>query len=77
MARTTFSGPVHSKNGFVGDVTPANPVQLPSFELSELPDAAENVGKIAYVSDANINAGAVVFSNGSDWIDPSTGLAVA
>jgi len=61
--------------------TSANPVftgtvTLPSYTLTTLP-AATVAGKLIYVSNANAAAGAVAFSNGTNWIDPSTGLPVA
>lgn len=83
MAKTTFTGPLHSTNGFVGDVTgdvtgsitQTAPMELRSYTVAEVPIAAENVGSMIYVSDT-AGGGAVAFSNGTDWIDVVTGLAV-
>ena len=87
MARTTFSGPVKSDNGFEGDVTGnvtgnltgtasavSGPVTLRAFTTTTLPTVV--VGGLIYVSNANSNAGTVCFGKGSSWIDISTGVAV-
>lgn len=65
MARTTFSGPVRSLNGFEGDVIPSGPVALPSISRSELPNAEDHAGALVFVSDEQI----VAFSDGSGWVD--------
>lgn len=79
MAKSTFSGPVVSKNGFhgelVGRVVPLTPVLLPEYTLATLPDAAENTGSMIFVTDAG--SGEMAFSNGTDWISVVTGVAVA
>ena len=89
MSRTTFSGPVKSDNGFEGDITGnvtgivTGIVNLSEFTLSPdtLPDnAATATGAIIFVSDATTvgsGTGTVCFNDGTDWIDISTGLAVA
>ena len=71
MARTTFQGPVHSNNGFVGALTP------PQATVATLPTASSTEGQILYVTDANSGAGTIAFSNGTNWIDVKTGIAVA
>lgn len=77
MASTTFSGPVTSQNGFIGSVNASGyTVQIPSALLAGLPSAA-TAGQILYVSNANAGVGTVCFSNGTNWIDIKTGLAVA
>jgi hypothetical protein len=73
MARTTFSGPVKSNNGFEGNIT-GTPT-LAAYTLASLPTVV--VGALIYVSDANTGAGTVCFGKGSSWIDIKTGLAVA
>ena len=76
MASTTFSGPVTSNNGFIGNVT-GNTVgmpTLPAYTTTTLPTVV--VGGLIYVSNANTNAGTVCFGKGSSWIDIKTGLAV-
>jgi hypothetical protein len=77
MARTTFSGPVKSDNGFEGNVVGniAGTPTLVAYTLATLP--AVVVGALIYVSDANTGAGTVAFGKGTSWIDIKTGLAVA
>lgn len=80
MANTSFTGPVISQNGFIGSVTgavdaSAGTILLPSALVGALPSAAV-AGRILYVSDANTGAGTVCFSNGANWIDIKTGVAV-
>lgn len=72
MASTTFSGPVTSNNGFIGDL--AGMAVLPAYTVATLPTVV--VGGLIYVSDANTNAGTVCFGKGSSWIDIKTGAAV-
>ena len=96
MARTTFSGPVKSNNGFEGAVTgnltgnvtgnvtgnltgavdsSAATIEAPQALVGALPSAA-TVGRLLVVTDANAGVGTVCFSDGTDWIDVKTGLAV-
>ncbi len=80
MASTTFSGPVTSTNGFIGDVTGtasavSGTVVASAYTLSTLPTVVAN--QIIVVTDANSGAGTVCFGNGASWIDIKTGLAVA
>jgi|Laugresu1bdmlbdd_1035124.scaffolds.fasta_scaffold202749_2 hypothetical protein len=93
MARTTFSGPVKSDNGFegaivgnvtgnvVGNLTGSVDASAGTVRIvSALLSAlppATVAGRLLYVSNANTGAGTVAFSNGSAWIDIKTGLAVA
>lgn len=65
MARTTFSGPIRSLNGFEGDVTPTGPVSLPSIDRSELPNAEDHAGALVFIADEQT----IAFSDGSDWKD--------
>lgn len=80
MASTTFSGPVTSTNGFIGNVvgnvtgTSTGMAVLPAYTTTTLPTVV--VGGLIYVSNANTNAGTVCFGKGSSWIDIKTGLAV-
>ena len=80
MASTTFSGPVTSTNGFIGNVTgnvtgtSTGMAVLPAYTTTTLPTVV--VGGLIYVSNANANAGTVCFGKGSSWIDIKTGLAV-
>lgn len=81
MARTTFSGPVNSVNGFEVDGTAtvlpdgSAPVPLGTFTVGTLPSAAANEGSLIYVSDS-ATGGTAAVSNGTDWIDLIDGLAV-
>ena len=88
MSRTTFSGPVASDNGFIGDVTGNvtgnvtgtasavnGAITANGYTLATLP--AVVVNGIIVVTDANSGAGTVCFGKGTDWIDIKTGLAVA
>jgi len=67
MANTTFSGPVSSDNGFV----------VPTFTLATLPTAT--AGLLIYVSDATGASltGSLCFGNGTNFVDVTTGAAVA
>lgn len=90
MARTTFSGPVKSNNGFEGNVTGnvtgdvtgnvtgnvTGTPTLAAYTLLTLPTTVV-AGALIYVSDANSGAGTVCFGKGTDWVDIKTGLAVA
>lgn len=80
MASTTFSGPLTSTNGFVGNVTGtasavSGAITAQGYTLATLP--AVVVNGIIVVTDANTGAGTVCFGKGTDWVDVKTGLAVA
>ena len=75
MASTTFSGPVTSTNGFVGNVTGdvtgdvVGAVQLPTYTVVTAPSAsAAGAGTIIYVSNGLAGAPTVAVSNGTIWI---------
>ena len=78
MANTTFSGPVTSTNGFVGDVTGdvVGLVQVPTYTVATAPSAASIAGTIVYVSDGLAGAPCLAVSDGTDWISPA-GTAIA
>lgn len=78
MANTTFSGPVISTNGFVGDVTGdvIGAVQLPTYTVASAPSATGLTGTIIYVSNGLAGAPCVAVSNGTNWISPA-GTAIA
>jgi hypothetical protein len=67
MANTTFSGPVLSDNGFIA----------PTYTLATLPTAT--AGLLIYVSDATGDSltGSLCFGNGTNFVDVTTGAAVA
>jgi len=75
MARTTFSGPVKSDNGFegniTGSVTLATFVALTPVLTAALPAAATaNRGQVRLISDngAGNNEFCLVISTGSAWV---------
>ncbi len=78
MASTTFSGPVTSTGGFVGDVTGdvVGLVQVPTYTVATAPSAASIAGTIIYVSDGLAGAPCLAVSDGTDWISPA-GTAIA
>ena len=71
MASTTFSGPVTSTNGFVGDVTVNDFIKLTAVATSALPAAAAaNAGQVRLINDngAGNNETCLVISTGSAWV---------
>jgi hypothetical protein len=75
MASTTFSGPVTSQNGFVGDVsgdvTVTSFVKLTAIATAALPAAAAgNAGQVRLINDngAGNNETCLVISTGSAWV---------
>lgn len=76
MANTTFSGPVNSTNGFVGDVTGA--IKLPTFTVATAPSAVTaGAGTMIYVSDGAAGSPVVAFSDGTDFLRVDTRAAIA
>ena len=75
MASTTFSGPVTSTNGFVGDisgdVTVTDFVKLTAILTENLPTAAAaNAGQVRLISDngAGDDEYCLVISTGAAWV---------
>jgi len=71
MARTSFSGPVASANGFEGDVTVTDFLKLTAIETAALPTAAAaNAGQVRLISDngAGDDEYCLVISTGSAWV---------
>lgn len=73
MAQTSFSGPVRSENGFVGDVTGnvAGVLTLTAQTTASLPAAsASNAGQVRLINDngAGNNEFCLVVSTGSAWV---------
>jgi hypothetical protein len=69
MARTTFSGPVASTNGFIAPtytVTTANAI----------PAADRTIGQVIYVSNGRAGLPTLAVFNGTNWIS-SAGIAIA
>jgi hypothetical protein len=72
MASTTFSGPVTSTNGFVGDI------KLPTYTVATAPSASDaGAGTIIYVSNGAGGTPILAFSNGTDWKRSDTGATIS
>lgn len=77
MARTNFSGPVASANGFIGSIqTVGGAVALPSYLKTALPSATSNTGALIYVSDAATGA-CPAYSNGTAWLRVDTSAVIS
>lgn len=75
MSSTTFSGPVTSNNGFVGDIVGA--VRLPTFAVATAPSAAAaGAGTVIYVTNGLAGDPTLAVSNGTNWIS-SAGTAIS
>lgn len=71
MAQSTFSGPVASSNGFIGDVTVADFMKMTAVTTASLPAAsAANAGQVRLISDNGVgdNEYCLVISTGSAWV---------
>lgn len=84
MARTTFTGPVKSLNGFEGDVTGGvtgnvvGSIKLPTYTVAGAPAATGLAGTLIYVSNGLAGAPCVAVSDGTNWISPAgTTIAAA
>jgi hypothetical protein len=76
MASTTFSGPVTSTNGFVGDITGA--IKLPTFTVGTAPSAVTaGAGTMIFVSNGAAGSPVVAFSDGTDFLRADTLAAIA
>lgn len=79
MASTTFSGPVTSTGGFVGDVTGdvTGTVTVPSYAFDDLP-ATATAGAIVLVTDAGAGEDEVIlcYGDGTNWLRVDTGATV-
>ena len=72
MASTTFSGPVTSTNGFIGDI------KVPTYTVATAPSASSaGAGTLVYVSDGAAGSAILAFSDGTDWLRSDTGAAIA
>lgn len=79
MARTTFSGPVASTNGFIGAVTGnvAGTVTLPTYTVTSANAlATKPAGQIIYVSNGLAGSPCIAVGNGTNWISPA-GTAIS
>ena len=76
MASTTFSGPVTSTAGFVGDLTGA--AKLPTYTVASAPSASTaGAGTIIYVSNGAAGNPILAFSDGTNWKRSDTGATIA
>jgi hypothetical protein len=72
MANTTFSGPVTSTNGFVGDIT------VPTYTVANAPSAVTaGAGTVVYVSNGAAGSAILAFSDGTNWKRSDTGATIA
>jgi len=72
MANTTFSGPVTSTNGFIGDI------KVPTYTVATAPSASSaGAGTLIYVSNGAAGSAILAFSDGTDWLRSDTGAAIA
>ena len=79
MARTTFSGPVASTNGFICAVTGnvAGTVTLPTYTVTSANAlATKPAGQIIYVSNGLAGNPCIAVGNGTNWISPA-GTAIS
>ena len=85
MASTTFSGPVTSTGGFVGDVTGnvtgdvTGTVTVPSYAPDAVGDLpAATAGSIVLVTNAGAGEDEVIlcYGDGTNWLRVDTGVAV-
>lgn len=80
MASTTFSGPVTSTNGFVGDITGdvVGAIKVPTYDVAGAPSAATaGAGTVIYVSNGAAGSPILAFSDGTDWLRSDTGAAIS
>lgn len=72
MASTTFSGPVTSTNGFIGDI------KVPTYTVATAPSASSaGAGTVIYVSDGAAGSAILAFSDGTNWKRSDTGGTIA
>ena len=72
MANTTFSGPVTSTNGFVGDI------KVPTYTVATAPSASSaGAGTVVYVSNGAAGSAILAFSDGTNWKRSDTGATIS
>ena len=72
MASTTFSGPVTSTNGFVGDI------KVPTYTVATAPSASSaGAGTLVFVSDGAAGSAILAFSDGTNWKRSDTGATIS
>ena len=78
MARTSFTGPVASSNGFEGNVTGdvTGAITVPTYTVATAP-ATETAGKVIFVSNGAAGSPILAFGDGTNWLRCDTGTAIA
>ena len=72
MASTTFSGPVTSSDGFVGDI------KLPTFTVATAPSASTSgAGTVIFVSNGAAGSPIIAFSDGTNFKRSDTGATIS
>jgi len=72
MSSTTFSGPVTSTNGFIGDI------KVPTYTVAGAPSASSaGAGTVIYVSNGAAGSPILAFSDGTNWKRSDTGGTIA
>jgi len=72
MASTTFSGPITSTNGFIGDI------KVPTYTVAGAPSASSaGAGTLIYVSNGAAGSAILAFSDGTNWKRSDTGATIA
>ena len=72
MASNTFSGPVTTSDGFVGDI------KLPTFTVASAPSAATSgAGTLIFVSNGAAGSPILAFSDGTNFKRSDTGGTIA
>ncbi len=72
MTNTTFSGPVTSTNGFVGDI------KVPTYTVANAPSASSaGAGTVVFVSNGAAGSAILAFSDGTNWKRSDTGATIA
>ena len=72
MASTTFSGPLTSTNGFIGDI------KVPTYTVAGAPSASSaGAGTLIYVSNGAAGSPILAFSDGTNWKRSDTGATIA
>jgi hypothetical protein len=75
MARSSFSGPVASQNGFIGAFTGS--VTLPTYTVTSANAlATKPAGATIYVSNGLAGLPCIAVGNGTVWISPA-GTAIS
>lgn len=76
MASTTFSGPVTSTAGFIGDIIGA--IKVPTYTVATAPSASTaGAGTLIYVSNGAAGSAILAFSDGTNWKRSDTGGTIA